>query len=162
MATRNAWERNLGCWALLDSASDLQHSHLALRLHGWSDKPDQINQIVMSRISTYRIVPTIFFKLVFRKTNTQLYFILTMLVSSGWGSTALRLQYLKLSKQCASKWLILNRINSVCNSLKSFVCKQMSSNSFRIKVSYKLFTFKNCICVCVCVCVCVWTGFSIK
>ena len=56
---------------------NLQHSTSALAgLNGWSEKPDLINQLVVSNPSTNMTILTVFFKLLSQQTGTQPYFIL--------------------------------------------------------------------------------------
>ena len=70
---------------------DLQLSFLALTDQDrHSERPNLINQLVMSCPSTYAIVPTVFFKLFLWQTSTQHLFILKVLEGSGRGSIVLR------------------------------------------------------------------------
>ena len=68
---------------------------------GWSKRPDLIDQLVMSNTGTYMFVLTIFFKLLWYQTST-LPFILKVQEGDGWGSIALRYQYLKTFKLWAN------------------------------------------------------------
>ena len=67
-----------------------------------SEKPVQINQLIMSNPSTYMIVPTIVFHLLSWQTSNQPYFILKVFESSGW--ELITLQLLKPCKMYANKW----------------------------------------------------------
>ena len=61
---KSKWSRNLHLSALV-----------LTELDGWSEKPASINRLVMSRPSTHKIVPTVFFKLLLQETNTKLFYL---------------------------------------------------------------------------------------
>ena len=68
----------------LKRSHDLQHSSWVFTwLDRQSQRPDPINQQVMSSPTNYIIVLCIFFKLLLWQTNNLLYSILKMLEGSG-------------------------------------------------------------------------------
>ena len=100
VVTRNAWGRETGGWAVLDTLTKMVKSlailNSALTMpYRYFERPDPINRLFMSSPSSHMNVLIVFLKLISWWTNIQPYFIIKILESDGWGSNVLRLQYLK-------------------------------------------------------------------
>ena len=98
-----AWGRDPGSWTVLGPTTEVVTWLATLpfgpKFNELSKRPDPINQLVMSSLNTSMIVPTVFFKLLLWQTSAQPYFILKITEDGGWGSIAVRKQYLNLFKQ---------------------------------------------------------------